>query len=90
MLGADGAAGTWGRDEIRNIMGSAKPFVMDAFEPPVSGAMSVTRIANSTQSGDSRPTFALNFNASNFVPTGPQNVPQHIWQPIILYLGRPR
>ncbi len=24
------------------------------------------------------------------VPTGPVNVPPHIWQPIIIYLGRPR
>ena len=89
-LGQEQAAGAWGRDEIRNIMGSASPFIMDGYEPSVSGTMSVKRIANAAQSGDSRPTFALNFNASNVVPTGPQNVPQHIWQPIILYLGCPR
>lgn len=89
-LGQSEGAGAWGRDEIRNIMGSASSFILDAFEPPVSGAMSVKRIANAAQSGDSRPTFALNFNASNVVPTGPQNVPQHVWQPVILYLGRPR
>ena len=32
------------------------------------------------------PKFAF----SNAVPTGPMNVPPHIWQPIIIYLGRPR
>ena len=32
----------------------------------------------------------IGFSASNFVSTGPQNVPPHIWQPIILYLGRPK
>ena len=32
------------------------------------------------------PKFAF----SNAVPTGPQNVPQHIWQPVALYLGRPK
>lgn len=30
------------------------------------------------------------FNASLNVPTGSQNVPQHIWQPVIIYLGRPK
>ena len=29
-------------------------------------------------------------DVSRSVSTGPQNVPQHIWQPIILYLGLPK
>ena len=27
---------------------------------------------------------------SRVVSTGPQNTPQHVWQPVIIYLGRPR
>ncbi len=34
--------------------------------------------------------YDVAFDASRVVPTGPENVPQHIWQPVILYLGRPR
>ena len=32
--------------------------------------------------------YAVKFNASQNVPTGAQNVPPHIWEPVILYLGR--
>ena len=39
--------------------------------------------------GDGNDSYAWLFDASYVVPTGPQNVPQHIWQPAILYLGRP-
>lgn len=28
-------------------------------------------------------------DASRVVPTGPQNVPPHVWQPLMIYLGRP-
>ena len=33
---------------------------------------------------------AVYMDISRDVPTGPRNVPPHIWQPISLYLGRPR
>ena len=31
----------------------------------------------------------LFFDSSRNTPTGPENVPPHVWQPAILYLGRP-
>lgn len=32
-------------------------------------------------------TFSL--DCSRVVPTGPENVPPHIWQPVVIYLGLP-
>lgn len=88
-LGADGTAGAWGRDEIRNLVGSLAPW---SAENTASGVFSAgdarTSRPNGTGTLGSGNTL-YNFNASDVVPTGPQNVPQHIWQPVILYLGHP-
>jgi hypothetical protein len=43
--------------------------------------MAVTPVANN-------PNADIMFDASRSVPTGQQNVPQHVMQPCILYLGR--
>lgn len=90
VLGADGAAGAWGRDEIRDIVGLFSGILCGdtaysgALYPAVEGEYT-------TSSGGGRTHFkSLYFAASHAVPTGPQNVPQHISQPVILYLGRPR
>ena len=94
MPGGDKNAGTWGRDEIRNITGmvsiggasnqnavvalangalSVEEQTVAAYlEPDTSGAVRYSRI---------------HLNASAAVPTGQQNVPQHIWLPHALYLG---
>ena len=32
---------------------------------------------------------AFDFDASRVVPTGPVNVPPHVWQPVAIYLGLP-
>ncbi|WP_297826849.1 hypothetical protein [uncultured Desulfovibrio sp.] len=97
-------AGAWGRDEIRNIYGrfafqtaahgaAYLAPVADAgqivgafkiFGPPHSAAYPSQAI---TSAG---PGIGIEMNAFNNVPTGQQNVPQHIWQPVIIYLGRPR
>ena len=92
-------AGSWGRDEIREIEGALQrsPQPQSGYIWPPSGLTGVFSIDNdsglstTTMSGissASSPTKVL-FKASNVVPTGPQNVPPHIWQPVILYLGRP-
>ena len=80
-------AGGWGRDEIRNITGEHSPLgsysvISGAFQQQGATAANYA----STSSGSH---IAEQFDASNVVPTGPQNVPQHVWQPTILYLGRP-
>ena len=85
--GAGKDAGAWGRDEIRNITGEHSPLGSYSV---ISGAFqqkgATTTNYASTSDGSH---IAEQFDASNVVPTGPQNVPQHVWQPAILYLGRP-
>ena len=81
---ADESAGTWHRDEIRNIYGELIPY--SSMGGTANGVFS--RIAgNSTASRGTGEGGNYIFDASTVVPTGPQNVPQHIWQPIIIYLG---
>lgn len=83
-LGADGAAGAWGRDEIRNINGE-----IPSFGNLGSGAFT-SGTKYSDAGGGLYGVYFKRFNALNVVPTGPQNVPQHVWQPVALYLGRPK
>ena len=42
-----------------------------------------------TGSSTNFPLSRLFFDSSRNTPTGPENVPPHVWQPAILYLGRP-
>ena len=42
-----------------------------------------------TGSSNKFPLSRLFFDSSQGTPTGPENVPPHVWQPAILYLGRP-
>ena len=88
--GADSQAGGWGRDEIRNITGdigfthAGSRNGTGALKP--SGGTQVFSHWDGSYLGSNT---SLGFDASLSVPTGPQNVPQHIWQPAVLYLGRP-
>lgn len=96
VLGADGTAGAWGRDEIRDAEGhfavlpvpgsTGYGFYGDGLWGKDPSRKTVVASVDSVVSGNYLlPKFAF----SNAVPTGPKNVPEHIWQPIILYLGRP-
>ena len=83
--GGDEGAGQWHRDEIRNITGTVDTGtgIFGA-----TGAFSVVESdKEQTTAGSYNSDFK--FDASFVVPTGPQNVPPHVWQPVILYLGRP-
>ncbi|WP_418741385.1 hypothetical protein [Desulfovibrio piger] len=80
-------AGGWGRDEIRNITGT---FGIDyAGIKGVGGAFSYTGSQSSTtnNSGSNR-NDSVRFSAASVVPTGQENVPPHVWQPLVIYLGR--
>ena len=91
VLGTGREADAWGRDEIRNISGTLSQAVM--VSPSASGAFTYTHITTNNFGGAGSPypsRGTVNFSASNNVPTGSLNVPPHIWQPIIIYLGRPR
>lgn len=85
----DTEAGAWEQDAIRNIIGTAGQFKSISDQDRFSGAF--TRLLSTGGSDDAHGTgpAALSFDASLVVPTGPQNVPQHVWQPAVLYLGRP-
>lgn len=96
-LGVDGTAGAWGRDEIRNAEGhfavlpmpgsAGYNFYGDGLWKTDTSKTTVVASSGSVSPGNYLlPKFAF----SNAVPTGPMNVPPHIWQPIIIYLGRPR
>lgn len=86
-LGQEREAGAWGRDEIRNITGQLG---VDSFNASNSGAFSISNGAQCTCSGGTGNPDCTIFEASLVVPTGPHNVPPHNWQPVILYLGRPK
>ena len=87
--GADSQAGGWGRDEIRNITGdigfthAGSRNGTGALKP--SGGTQVFSHWDGSYLGSNT---SLGFDASLSVPTGPQNVPQHVWQPLVIYLGR--
>ena len=83
-------AGSWGHDEIRNISGS----ISEAYgrkESVDMGALASEFPGNRSayESSAGAGYGLISFDASRVVPTGPENVPPHVWQPAILYLGRP-
>ena len=84
---ADESAGMWHRDEIRNITGTAGLFKAIPGSNRFSGAFTKLDSTGGSNDPDGTGPASLSFDASLVVPTGPQNVPQHIWQPIIIYLG---
>ena len=97
VLGTGREAGSWGRDEIRNAEGhfavlpmpgsAGYNFYGDGLWKTDTSKTTVVASSGSVPPGNYLlPKFAF----SNAVPTGPMNVPPHIWQPIIIYLGRPR
>ena len=82
-------AGAWGEDAIRNITGQASG--ANSVGPCYSGEGAIYRgevQGNATYRNGSYGGYLM-FDASRVVPTGPENVPQHVWQPAVLYLGRP-
>ena len=89
-LGTDRGAGSWGRDEIRNITGAvAELFGQQA--GGATGAMQVFLQNNRTAAIGSGAGYGrVSLDASSDVPTGPLNVPPHVWQPVVIYLGRPK
>ena len=87
-LGQSADAGAWGRDEIRNIYGQVGEIV---HAESSNGAFKyIGQLVGRTYVDGVWKSGIIYMEASQLVPTGPQNVPQHIWQPIIIYLGRPR
>ena len=89
-LGVDGTAGAWGSDAVRNIVGKIGAIPH--------GGVSVAGVSDAFYEGGTAVGWqggpydfkAVYMDISRVVSTGPQNTPQHVWQPVIIYLGRPR
>ena len=87
-LGQSEDAGAWGRDEIRNIRGAFNNAVSHT-TTDYSGAFKLTRGGHfSRYNADGVYFWGVDLDVSRFVPTGPLNVPPHIHQPVVIYLGR--
>lgn len=84
--GETSQAGMWHRDEIRNITG-----MVNTGATIFSAADAFSVVTGSPEGAVGGPSGAsdFDFDVSRVVPTGPENVPPHVWQPAILYLGRP-
>ena len=87
MLGTGGTAGAWGSDAVRNIVGKIGAIPHGVSIAGVSGAYYEDGTAAGWQGG-SYVFQGVYMDISRAVPTGPQNVPQHIHQPVVIYLGR--
>ena len=85
---ADKDAGAWGRDEIRNITGTSGSNNSTGGYSSPTGAFVAGSGCYSADARTQSPNVYIEFDASKSVPTGPENVPPHVWQPAILYLGR--
>lgn len=88
--GGDENAGAWHRDEIRNITGVTYDCHFGV-GPSSYGALIYAQagLLGNSPSGTSEKHGSISLDASKVVPTGVQNVPQHVWQPVIIYLGQP-
>jgi hypothetical protein len=85
--GLTAGAGTWHRDEIRNIVGNYQAAGYGNYETGPFRYGSATGIGMvRLDSNNDKPINT--FDASRVVPTGPQNVPQHVMAPCMIYLGR--
>ena len=93
VLGQSADAGAWGRDEIRNIIGRVGLIDLKTDTPASlsTAPFATTTVSYGPDTGYNPGQGAIcDMDVSRSVSTGPLNVPPHIWQPIILYLGRPK
>ena len=88
--GAGREAGGWQEDTMRNISGRIVNVVQGltdntvqraegAFYPSGAGAVGYR--------GEDLSIRHIHLDTSLVVPTGPENVPPHVWQPVAIYLG---
>jgi hypothetical protein len=84
------AAGAAFGDAIRNITGDAAHVTFNT-TGVFTGAFYGTYLdAEINHSGDAEKHYKVFFDASRVVPTGPENVPVHVYLPHVVYLGRPK
>ena len=86
VLGVDGTAGAWGSDAVRNVVGKIGAIPYGVGIAGTSGVFYESGSAAGWQGG-SYGFKGVYIDISRDVPTGPRNVPPHIWQPVVIYLG---
>lgn len=86
VLGAEGTAGAWGSDAVRNIVGKIGAIPYGVSIAGTSGVFYENGTASGWQGGGYG-FKGVYIDISRDVPTGPRNVPPHIWQPVVIYLG---
>ena len=84
--GGSELSGTWHRDEIRNITGTTG----EMLQPSASTGAFRENVSPGKRNHPDGVFDAgtLVFDASYVVPTGSENVPVHVHQPCVIYLGR--
>ncbi|MBS5374274.1 hypothetical protein [Bilophila wadsworthia] len=80
-------AGAWHSDETRNITGQFN--TTDCAVGGASGAFVTSGTGTRAPQTETVSNTIVTFDASRVVPTGPVNVPPHVWQPVAIYLGLP-
>ena len=88
VLGAEGTAGAWGSDAVRNIVGKIGAIPYGVSIAGTSGVFYENGSAFGWQGGGYG-FKGVYIDISRDVPTGPRNVPPHNWQPVTIYLGIP-
>ena len=72
------------RDEIRNIIGEGTVAILDGWSGVLrrnpGGSIDLSQ-------GGYHGFGTFSLDSSRVVPTGPENVPVHVLQPVIIYLG---
>ena len=95
--GGENSAGGWVSDAMRALTGMAS-FARGSgggsiLAADADGVFTVDQNGPTTQAypgaANSYPRSRLLFDSSQNTPTGPENVPPHVWQPLVLYLGLP-
>ena len=88
VLGQSKDAGAWQTDTGREVSGT-----FGGFSPTPSGAFTSSNDVHNIGAGNNH-SYVLYTMAASLVwgneHTGADFTPSHVWQPIILYLGRPR
>ena len=81
-------AGTHVLDTMRVITGQIYTYGKSSSN---SGALAFNQITTAVQGGSASYGGTLQLNSSNLGErySGGETAPQHIWQPLCLYLGRP-
>ena len=89
--GQDGQVGSYHRDEIREISGTFSAVYGGYPLAECTGCITSVYLSDEGQGTvpQSQANNIYTMSAARVVPTGPENVPQHYLQPIVLYLGSP-